>query len=160
MSCKNNVARSRSISTLAVCASASRVQSIISSCMVGSENYLAQMTIKTRHYVLCMNHVATSKVKFTVRTYSLYIGLDGTYSCAAHNFVVGPASGMMRYKDPVFPSVCMVPSPSRRYLTQGIRQGHSVVWTHFFSSLIISPDPYFSTVVFRSLYPQPFETFK
>ena len=70
--------------------------------MVGFENYLAQMIIKPRQCVLCKNHVAMSKVKFTVHTYSLCIGLNETYSCAAHNFVVGPASGMVQYKDLVF----------------------------------------------------------
>ena len=70
--------------------------------MVGLENYLAQMIIKTRQCVLCKNRVATSKVKFPVRTYSLCIGLNKTYSCPAHNFVVVPAPGMMRYRDPVF----------------------------------------------------------
>ena len=85
------------------------------------ENYLAQMIIKTRQYVLCKNHVAMSKVKFTVRTYSLCIGLNETYLCPAHNFVVGHASGMVP-KGSGFPSVCTV--SSRRYLTQGTRRGH------------------------------------
>ena len=67
--------------------------------MVRFENYLAQMTIKTRHCILCMNHVGTSKIKFTVRTFNLCIGLNETYLCPAHNFVAGPASGMVRYKD-------------------------------------------------------------
>ena len=57
---------------------------------------------KTRQCVLCKNHVATSKAKFTVSTYSLCIGLNETYSCPSHNFVVGPASGMVRYRDPGF----------------------------------------------------------
>ena len=70
--------------------------------MVGFENYLAQMIIKTRQYVLCKNHVAMSKVKFTAGTYSLCIGLNKTYLCPAHNFVVGPASGMVLYKAVVF----------------------------------------------------------
>ena len=70
--------------------------------MVGLENYLAQMIIKTRQCDLCKNHVATSKVKFTVRTYSLCLGLNETYSCPAHNFVVGPTPGMVRYRDLVF----------------------------------------------------------
>ena len=69
---------------------------------MGLENYLAQMIIKTRQYVLCKNHVATSKVKFTVRTYNLCIGLNETYSCPAHNFVIGPALGMVRYRDQDF----------------------------------------------------------
>ena len=44
------------------------------------------------------------KVKFTVRTYSLCIGLNETNSCLAHNFVVVLASGMARYRDLVFQS--------------------------------------------------------
>ena len=70
--------------------------------MVGFKNYLAQMIIKPRQCVLCKNYVATSKVKFTVRTYSLCICLNETYLCPAHNFVVGPASGMVGCKDLVF----------------------------------------------------------
>ena len=104
---------------------------MISSCIVRFENYLAQMTIKTRHSILCMNHVATSKVKVTVRTYNLCIGLNETYLCPAHNFVVGPASGMVRYKDLGFhPFVWS-------HLTQGTRRGISVLWTHFFSSIVL-----------------------
>ena len=57
------------------------------------------MTVKTRQYVACKNLVARSDVKVTVRTYNLCIGLNETYSCPAHNFVVGPASGMVQYKD-------------------------------------------------------------
>ena len=90
--CKNRVARTKVKVTV-------QTHSL---CMVGFENYLAQMIIKIRHCVLCKNHVATSKVKFTVRTYSLCIGLNETYLCPAHNFVVGPVLGMMRYKDLVF----------------------------------------------------------
>ena len=82
---------SRSQSTLTVIVKASNVQPIISSGMVGLENYLAQMIIKTRHCVLCKNHVATPKVRFTVHSYNLCIGLNETYSCLALNFVVGPA---------------------------------------------------------------------
>ena len=70
--------------------------------MVGFENYVAQMITKPRKCVLCKNNVTTSMVKFTVHTYSLCIGLNETYSCPAHNFVVGPASGMVGYKDLVF----------------------------------------------------------
>ena len=69
---------------------------------MGFENYLAQMIIKTRHFVLCKNHVSTSQVRFTVCTYSLYIGLNETYLYPAHNFVVGPASEMVPYKDLIF----------------------------------------------------------
>ena len=67
------------------------------------------MISKTRQYVLCMNHVATSNVKFTVCTYSLCIGFSETCPCPAHNFVVAPASGMVRYKDLVFhPFICPI----------------------------------------------------
>ena len=71
------------------------VQPIISSGMVGLENYWALMLIKTRQCVLCKNHVARSKVKFTVPTYSFCIGLNETCSGPAHNFAVGPATGMV-----------------------------------------------------------------
>ena len=73
--------------------------------MVGFENNLAQMIFKTRQCVLCENHVVTSKVKFTVRTYSLWIGFSVSCSCPALSFVVAPASDMVRYKNPGFPSV-------------------------------------------------------
>ena len=63
-----------------------------------------------------------SKVKFTVCTYSLCICINETYLYPAHNFVVGPASGIMRYKDLVFHP--FVRLPLRRYLTQGTRRGH------------------------------------
>ena len=102
--CKNQVARSKVTVTAHTHSLfiASHVQPIISSCMVGFENYLAQMIIKTRHCVLYKNHVATSKVKFTVRIYSFCIGLNETYLFLARNFVVGPASGMVQFKDLVF----------------------------------------------------------
>ena len=106
--CKNHVARSN-------------LSAFISSGIVGLDNYLAQMIFKTRQCVLCMNHVATSKVKFTVRTYSLCIGLNETYSCRAHNFVVAPAPGMGSY-GPGFSSICTI--PSGLYLTLGTRWGH------------------------------------
>ena len=105
MSCVRTVSlgqRSRSQSTFTVCTLASHVQLIISSCMMGFENHLAQMIIKPTPCVLCKNHVASSKFRFKVRTYSLCIGLNETYLCPAHNFVVGHASGMVRYKDLVF----------------------------------------------------------
>ena len=60
------------------------------------------MISKTRLYVLCKNYVATSKINFTVRTYSLCIGSSETCPCPAHTFVVVPALGMVRYKDLVF----------------------------------------------------------
>ena len=100
--------------------------------MAGFENYLAQMIIKPRKCVLCENHVATSKVKFTVRTYSLCIGLNETYSCLAHNFVVWPASDMVRCKDLVF--YRFVRSHQRAILLKALGGGISVLWTHFYSS--------------------------
>ena len=88
--------------------------------------------IKPRQHVLCKNHVATSKVKFTVHTYSLCIGLNETYSCLAHNFVVGPASGMVWYKDLVFHLFWL--SHQGTMLLKALGGGISVLWTHFFSS--------------------------
>ena len=76
----------------------------------------------------------TSKVKFTVRTYSLCTGLNETYSCPAHNFVVGPDSGMVRYKVLVFHP--FVRSHQGAILLKALGGGISVLWTHFFSSLI------------------------
>ena len=70
--------------------------------MVGFGKNLIQMIINTKQYVLCKKRVATSKVKFTVHTYSLCIGLNETYSCPAHDFVAEPASGMVQYRDLVF----------------------------------------------------------
>ena len=107
--------------------------------MVGFENYLAQMTIKPRQYVLCKNHVTMSKVKFTVCTYILCIGLNETYSCRAHNFVVGPASGIVQYKDLVFHA--FVQSHQGATLPKALGGGISVLWTLFFSSYSISFDP-------------------
>ena len=100
--------------------------------MVGFENYMAQMIIKPRKYVLCKNHVATSKVKFTGRTYSLCISLNETYLCPAYNFVVRPASGMGRYKDLV--SHPFVWSHEGAIILKALGGGISVLWTHFFSS--------------------------
>ena len=95
--------------------------------MLGFENYFAQMIIKPRQCVPCKNHVATPKVKFTVRTYSLCISLKEAYLCPAHNFVVGPASGMVRYKDLVFhPFVgpIKVLSYSRHWAGASVSYGH------------------------------------
>ena len=87
--------RSRSQSVLKFYALQNRVRPLTSSCMVGFENYLAQMVITTRQNVMCKNYVARSKVKVTACTYSLCIGLNETCSCPAHNFVIKHASGMM-----------------------------------------------------------------
>ena len=89
------------------------------------------MIIKTRHCVLCKNHFATSKVKFTVCTHSLCIGLYETYLCPAHNFVVGSASGMGQYRDLVFHS--FVQSHQGAILLRALGGGISVLWTHFVS---------------------------
>ena len=68
-------------------------------------------------------------------TYSLCIGLNETYSCPAHNFVVGPALGMVRYKDLVFHP--FVRSHQGAILLKALGGGISVLWTHFFSSLLL-----------------------
>ena len=99
--------------------------------MVGFENYLAQRS-KTRQYVLCKNHVAMSKVKFTVCTYSLYIGLSETYSYPAYNFVVGPASWIVQYRGLVFHP--FVRSHQGAILLKVLGGAISVLWTHLFSS--------------------------
>ena len=101
--------------------------------MVELENYLAQMIIKTRQCVMRKNHDAISKVKFTVHTYSLCIGLNETYSCPAHNFVVGPTTGTVQYRDLVFHP--FVPSHQGSILLKALGGGISVLWTHFFSNL-------------------------
>ena len=62
------------------------------------------MIIMTRRCVVCKNDVARSKVKVTVHAYGLCVGLNENSSCPAHNFVVGPASGMVRCRDLVFHS--------------------------------------------------------
>ena len=125
--------RSRSQSTHIVCASASHVQPIISSGMMRFRNYKAQMITKTRQCVLCKNHAATSKAKFTVHTYSLCIGFNETYLYLAHKFVVGPASGMVRYRNLVFHP--FVRSHQCAVLRKALGGDISVLWTHFFSSL-------------------------
>ena len=107
--------------------------------MVGFEKYLAQMIIKQRQCVLCKNHETMSKVKFTVHTYSLCIGLNETYSCPAHNFVVGPVSGMVRYKDLAF--YPFVWSYQGAVLLKVLGWGISVLWTHFFSSFFTTSGP-------------------
>ena len=50
----------------------------------------------------------------------------------AHNFVVGPTSGMVRYKDLVFHP--FVWSHQGAILLKALGGGISVLWTHFFSS--------------------------
>ena len=85
------------------------MQPIISCCIVGFGNYLAQIIINdnvsfARTMLLCQMSIFVIfviltmklKVKFTVRTYNLCIGINETYSCLAHNFVVGPASRIVR----------------------------------------------------------------
>ena len=72
-------------------------------------------------------------VKGQVHTYNLCIGLNETYSCLAHNFVVGPASGMVQYKDLVFH--LFVRSHQGAILLKALGGGINVLLTHFFSSL-------------------------
>ena len=54
------------------------------------------------------------------------IGLNETYLCPAHNFVVGPASGMVRYKDLVFHP--FVRSHQGAILLKALDGGISVLW--------------------------------
>ena len=122
--------RPRSQLELTVCVDASYVQLIISFSMVGFENCSAQITIKPRQGDLYKNHVATLKAKFTVSTYSSCIGLNETYLCPANNFVVGPASGMVRYRDRVFHP--FVRSHQGVILLKALGGGISVLWTHLF----------------------------
>ena len=77
---------------------------------------------------------ATSKVKFTLRTYSLCRGLNETFLCPANNFVVGPASGTVLYKDLVF--YPFVRSHQGASLLKALGGGISTLGTHFFSSLV------------------------
>ena len=72
--------------------------------------------------------------KFTNRTYSLCLGLNETYSCPAHDFVVGPASGMVQYRDLVFHPFAR--SHQGIILPKAPGGDTNVLWTNFFSSLI------------------------
>ena len=69
---------------MCVCVFQIRVWPITSLCMVGLKNNLAHMIIKTRQYVACKNHVAMSKVKVTVGTYSFCV----LKLCPTHNFIM------------------------------------------------------------------------
>ena len=75
--------RSRSQQVPKVCGLQIHVQPITSLSMVGFENYLAEMIVRTRQYVACKNHVARSKVKATAGTLSLCI----PELCPIHNFI-------------------------------------------------------------------------
>ena len=92
------------------------------------------MITKTRQCVLCKNRVGASKVKFSVLTYSLCIGLNETISCPAHDFVAGPAAGMVRYRYLVFHP--FVRSHQGAILLKALGGGISALWTQFFSSYI------------------------
>ena len=74
---------SRSQSAPKVCAFQIHVRPITSSCIVGFENYLAEMIIMSRRYVTCKNYVPRSKVKVTADTLSLGI----PESCPTHDFI-------------------------------------------------------------------------
>ena len=68
--------------------------------MVGFENYLAQMIIKS----MCPEQEPYCYVKGQVHSphLNLYIGFNETNLCRAHNFVVVPTAGMVQCRDPVF----------------------------------------------------------
>ena len=75
--------RSRSQSALKICAFQIHVRPITSSCIVGFENYFAEMIIVTRRCVECKNHVPRLKVKISADTLSLGF----PESCPTHNFI-------------------------------------------------------------------------
>ena len=85
VACKNMLLgqRSRSQPALKLCALQMHVRPITSSCMMGFENYLAEMIIKTRQCVTYKTHVARSKVKVTAGTLSQCI----PETCPTHNFI-------------------------------------------------------------------------
>ena len=70
------------------CVFQNRVRAITKPYMMGFENNLAHMIIMTRQCVANKNHVARSKVKVTVRTYTLCIDFSEICSCPTHNFVM------------------------------------------------------------------------
>ena len=75
--------RSRSQPALKVCAFQIHIRPTASSCMVGFENYLEEMIIRTRQCVQCKNHATRSKVKGTADTLSLCI----PETCPTHIFI-------------------------------------------------------------------------
>ena len=106
-----------------------------SSCMEGFENYLAQMIIKTRHCALYKNHVATSKVKFTVRTYCLCIGLTETYS-SIHVWLITLLLGLPQGWCDIRIWFSILRSHQGSILLKALGGGNSVLWTHLFPSHI------------------------
>ena len=62
--------------------------------------------------------------------YVICIGLNESYSCLVHDFVVGPDPGMMQYRDVGFHS--FVGSHQGTILLKALGGGISVPWTHFF----------------------------
>ena len=58
--------------------------------------------------------------------------LNETYECPANDFVAGPASGMVRYRDLVFHP--FVRSHQGAVLLKALGEVISVLWIHFFSS--------------------------
>ena len=81
--CKDMSLGQRSRSQPALSAFQIQVRPITSSCIVGFENYLAEMIILTRRCVAYKNHVPRSKIKVTADTLSLGI----PESCPTHNFI-------------------------------------------------------------------------
>ena len=77
--------RSRSQLALKVCAFKIHVRPITSSCIVGSENYLAEMIILIRCCVACKNHVPRLKIKVKVMADTLSLGIPE--SCQVYNVI-------------------------------------------------------------------------
>ena len=65
-------------------------------------NYLTQMITRTRQCVLCKNHVPCVKGQIHSPHLQFVPSFSETCLCLANKFVVAPASGMMRCRDPVF----------------------------------------------------------
>ena len=84
---------------------------------------------------MCFVQEPCCYVKGQVHTYSLCIGFNETYSCPAHNFIVGLYSGMVRYKDMVFHP--FVRFHQGALLLKALGGGISVLWTHFFPSFFV-----------------------
>ena len=92
VACKNHVARSKvkvTAGTLSLCISKWCPTDNFIWKLVGFENRLPEMIIMTRRCVGCKNHIPRSKVKVTVHTYSLCIGIlcSAQFVHRHHNFI-------------------------------------------------------------------------
>ena len=117
---------SRSQSALKVLGFSNRVRPITSSCIVGFEQYLADMII-TRQSVACKNHVARSKVKVTIGIWSFCV----LESCPTHNIIMhGRISKLIGKNDYYFLS---------HIRTMSLGQGHSRHLKFVHSRIVSNP---------------------